>query len=286
MYDSEFWKTFLTEHYALLQGIVQRRFHVYFSANKARLSGEQARNTEMAEDALPFVSEKLLEDDCRHLKNYDPKRGATEKTYFTVLVQRLLSRFFEETKGRYKPSAWLLKQGHFLLMLVHKHLCWERMPEDDVVEYLKNTASDGRNPLFVREAIQIIREKYPNCGEPRPSMEDEGEHTDGVTPEELLVRRETEKIVRSILLGPEDDDDPSIFPVIRSLQEKINRDFNPTDEQRLFLRMIHQDGMRIIAAGEKLGWSNFKAQGQNRSLRKKLRQLAGDDVRRLFMGDL
>lgn len=117
-------------------------------------------------------------------------------------------------------------------------------------------------------------------------MEDEGEHTDGVTPEELLVRRETEKIVRSILLGPEDDDDPSIFPVIRSLQEKINRDFNPTDEQRLFLRMIHQDGMRIIAAGEKLGWSNFKAQGQNRSLRKKLRQLAGDDVRRLFMGDL
>ncbi len=286
MYDSEFWKDFINRHYQLLEKIVQTRFKVNFRLDEKALSGEQSRNMEMAEEARSFVCEKLAEDDYRRLRNYDPARGAKPETYFNALVKRLLSKFFEETKGRYKPPKWLLRQDNFLLTLIHKHLCWEKMPEHDVTEYLRTSAFGNRNPSFIREAIQIIQDKYPDCGESAPPEIENADPADSVTPETQLIRKEKQKIIRAILLGPDDDASPSVFPVIRTIQENIRQQFNPTKEQRLFLRMIYQDGIGIADTGKKLGWTKYKAQGQIKSLRKKLRQIAGSDLERLFGDDL
>ncbi len=152
---SESWRKFLSENYGILEKTVQARF-----------PGEP----ENAEEAISYVSEKLVEDNMRRLRNYDPKQGAKPETYFRALVKYLTSRFFEKDRGHFRLPDGLRKQNDFLLDLIYKHLCWERMPETDVVEYLRQSAHGGRRSSVIREAVQIIRDSYPNCGKKEKKM--------------------------------------------------------------------------------------------------------------------
>lgn len=267
----EFWEKFLSENYGFLERIVQRRFQ---------------GNVETAKEALSYVHEKLVEDNWRRLRLYDPKRGAKPETYFHLVVNKRIDDFLQTIRGRFRLPAWLIKHGNFLLMVVYKHLCCEGMSENDVFEYLKTSAPGHRNPSIIKEAILIIRNKYPNCGEARKKevlMDDENchsaekAHAEGPShyqsPEAQIMGKEGDEYVQSIydliMIGST----VSNRPEIQKVKKKLRQKFNPSDEERLFLRMVYQDGMNVSAAGQQIGWSKFAAHGRHRRLLKRLRRI-------------
>ncbi len=272
----EFWKTKLSKNYDLIEKAVQRRFR---------------GDSEMAEEALSYISEKLVEDDMRRLRLYDPKRGAKFQTYLSVLSQRLISRYLEQKKGRFRFPKWLEDQGNALWMKVYRLLCWERNNEIDVVETIKTTAPGKRDAIVVNEAIWIIREKYPDCGKSREKevqTEDENYYPEErqnnesafhhLTPEEQVALGQRMALSDAILSAPEKESNPdSDDTQMAEIKKKLAQEFKPGPEKRLFLRMIYQDGMSVSEAGRQLGWNANQAAGHHRRLMEQLKEIIGDD---------
>ena len=269
----KFWDAFLSkkENFNLMKRIVKSSF---------------PNNPETAEEALSYVSEKLLIDNKKCLQDYDSSRNAT--AYFCFVIRRIIRDFRLQKWGRFRPPKSLLKQPNFLLILVYKLLCWGKMPEEAVVEQLKDS---GRDPDLIKEAICIIRDTYKNCGNPdfkEIPIEDkdsgveqknhnfeEGSQSVGENPEDRLLKKQFQYLVRLIF-----QDDPTKiyenYPIsekINNYKKKLKYKFRATDKDRLFLRMVYQDGMKIPEAGHKLKWNKWRSYGKHRRLLTQLGKL-------------
>jgi hypothetical protein len=248
-----FWDAFLSkkENFNLMKRIVRSSF---------------PNNPETAGEALSYVSEKILVDNKKCLQDYD---------HFRV-----------HKWGRFRPPKSLLKQPNFLLVLVYKLLCWGKMPEEAVVEQLMDS---GRDPDLIKEAIWIIRDTYKNCENPKFQeipIEDSGvEQPDnrfeevsqavGENPEDRLLKKQLQHLAQSIF-----QNDPTEICENYAISEKINKfkkkmkyKFRATDKDRLFLRMVYQDGLKIPEAGRMLKWNKWRSYGKHRRLLTQLRLL-------------
>ena len=276
-FKTQFWLAKFTKHYPIIEKSVKRRFR---------------NDQEKVEEALSYVSEKLLEDNMRRIALYDPKRGATFETYFTVLVQRLISRFIDQNHKPRRFPQWILKQGNFLWQMVYKLLCWERQSEADVVEYSKTSVLGHRDECIVIEAVQMIRELYPDCGKedpPETPLEDENRaiHTNDsqypsfhhLSPEDQMALGQLINLANAIYAEPDTDEimDSDEAGEIAEIRKRLKEKFNPSPEKRLFLKMIYQDGMNVTHAGKMLGWNENQASGHHRRLMAQLKEILGDD---------
>ena len=269
----KFWDVFLSkkENFNLMKRIVKSAF---------------PNNPETADEALSYVSERILVDNKKRLQDYDPSRNAT--AYFCFVVRRIIRDFRVEKWGRFRPPKSLLKQPNFLLVLVYRLLCWEKIPEEAVVEYLKDS---GRDPDLIKEANSIIRDTYKNCENPNFQeipIEDGGSGVEqqahnfeevseavGENPEDSLLKKQLQYLVGLIF-----QDDPTEIHENYKVSEKINTfkkilksKFRATDEDRLFLRMVYLDGLKVPEAGRKLKWNQWRSYGKHRRLLRQLRVL-------------
>lgn len=221
----------------------------------------------------------------RRLKNYDPEQGAKPETYFRIIVRHLSSRFFEKDRGHFRLPTELRKQNDFLMCLIYRLLCWEKMPETEAAEYVRHSAHGGRSASVIREGLRIIRDRYPNCGKKEKEeipIDEEEISSSGRTPEEEVIFQEWQKICRAILNSPDNDTNTeSDRAKIKAIREKLRRKFKPETDQRLLLRMIYQDGMSVKDAAKKLGWTPDKAHGHRQRLLKKLHSIIADDLKHL-----
>ncbi len=275
--DLEFWKAKLSTHYNLLEKAVQKRFR---------------SDPENAEEALSYVSEKLLEDDMRRLRLYDPSRGAKFTTYLSVLAQRLISRFLEQKRGRFRFPKWLADQKNALWLMVYELMCKERRPETDVVETVKDSAIKNRDETVIQEAIWVVHKKYPNCGKQKEKEVSTGDENDyskesephsssfhHLNPEEQVVLGQRILISESILAESEEDISwDAGSENLMGFKKRLSREFKATPVKRLFLRMIYQDGMSVSAAGRQLGWNANQASGQHRRIMTQLREIIGENI--------
>lgn len=277
-FKTEFWKAKLTRHYPILEKSVKRRFR---------------NEPEKASEALSFVSEKLVEDNMRRLSLYDPDRGAKFETYFSVLVQRLISRFIEKNKKRRRFPKWIEKQGNALWELVYRLLCWELKSETDVFEYVESAAPGKRDEHVVQEAVWVIRENFPDCGNHDTPKEmtihdnylsgeslNTGPSFHHRTPEEQTAFNQLLEITDAIYAEPAigDISDTHAPAGISAIKKRLAEKFNPSTEKRLFLKMIYQDGMGVSEAGRMLGWNANQAAGHHRRLMALLKDIIGDDL--------
>ena len=269
----KFWDAFLSkkENFNLMKRIVGSSF---------------PKNPETAEEALSFVSEKILIDNKKCLQDYDPNRNAT--AYFCFVIRRIIRDFRVQKWGRFRPPKSLLKQPNFLLVLVYKLLCWGKMPEEAVVEQLMDS---GRDPELIKEAIWIIRDTYKNCENPKfqeVAMEDEGSGVEqqnhnfeevsqavGENPEDMLFQKQLQYLVRFIFQNDpiETNENHTVSEKINKFKKKMTHKFKATDKDRLFLRMVYQDGLKIPEAGRRLKWNKWRSYGKHRRLLTQLRQL-------------
>ncbi len=272
----DFWKAKLSANYGLVENEVRKYFKT---------------DPENAEEALSDVFERLVEDDMRRLRLYDPGRGAKFETYLSLLVQRLISKFLSRKRKRLRFPKWLERQNNSLWFLVYQLLCWELKSETDVVEYLRTSAPGGRSVSTAWEAIRIIRERFPNCGKP-PEKEISTDREDGFTrdvfnsesafhnlsPEEQVALRQRIVISQTVLSASEYDlSSDSVYREMGEVREKLDRKFRLTPQKSLFLKLIYQDGMRVSEAGREIGWNANQAAGHHRRLMEQLRDILGDD---------
>jgi hypothetical protein len=268
-----FWDAFLSEkeNFNLMKKIVVSSF---------------PNNPETAEEALSFVSEKILVDNKKHLQDYDPSRNA--KAYFCFVIRRIIRDFRVQKWGRFRPPQSLLKQPNFLLVLVYKLLCWEKRSEDAVVERLIDS---GRDPDLIKESIWMIRDTYKNCDKPKMRevpMEDEdiGEEqhyqdfeeaskTVGENPEDRLFKKQIQYLVQFIFQNDHTElhENYTVSEKFGKLKNKLQSKFKATDKDRLFLRMVYQDGMKVPEAGNRLKWNKWRSYGKHRRLITQLRHL-------------
>ena len=273
MDTSKFWDAFLSkkENFNLMKKIVTSSF---------------PSNRETAEEALSYVSEKLLVDNKKRLQGYDPSRDA--KAYFCFVVRRVIRDFRIQKWGRFRPPKSLLKQPNFLLVLVYRLLCWEKRPEEAIVERLKDS---GKDPDLIKEAIWMIRDTYKNCENPKSQdipIEDEGfgaEQHDhhyeevsqavGENPEDRLLKKQLQHLVGFIFHNDhaEGDQNNTVSEKISKFKRKMKKKFRASDTDRLFLRMVYLDGMKIPDAGNILKWNKWRSYGKHRRLITQLRQL-------------
>ncbi|MBU0995336.1 MAG: hypothetical protein KJ737_22800 [Proteobacteria bacterium] len=274
---TEFWRAKLTKHYPIIEKSVKRRFQ---------------NDPEKMSEALSFVSEKLVEDNLRRLALYDPGRGAKFETYFTILVQRLISRFIEQSRKSRRFPQWIKQQGNFLWQTIYKLLCWEQHSEKDVSEYIKNSVIGNRDEHIIQEAIWMIRLQYPDCGKNEhletsldyeddalnPSL-DQTPSLHHLSPEEQVAYNQVLKLTEVIFMEPSMDDTSGkmITGEIAAIKKRLSQQFTPSPEKRLFLKMIYQDGMSVSNAGRMLGWNTNQAAGHHRRLMALLKEILGDD---------
>jgi len=258
-----FWGKYITDNFSSIQSSIKKRFR---------------DDVETFEDAFSFVMEKLCEDNMRRLLLYDPKRGARPDTYFNYLTICLIRRYFEKKNKKRVFPKWLRQTNHSLWMIVYELLCWKKMSETETFEHI-NGSIPKRQPEFINEAIKIIQLKFPNCAasDYDDIFEDNDIHDPGgKNPEELSIEQELMKIVLEILSEKNEFADSKDLSGFEQLKLKIRQKFSPSIEQRLFLRMVYQDGLNVAAAGRKLQWNKNQASGQNRRLLKKLRDILGN----------
>jgi DNA-directed RNA polymerase specialized sigma subunit len=275
--DTEFWKEKLARLYPSMEKAVRLRFK---------------NEPDKVEEALSFVSEKLLEDNMRRLALYDPARGAKFETYFSVLVHRLISKYLEGHRKRKRFPKWLERQDNALWFMVYRLLCWELRSESAVVEYLEVSAPGKRDETVVAEAVRVIRETYPDCGRDQMAemateetdLDREG-RVEGLSsfhqasPEEQIAYKQLIALADAVFNdsageGTRTEEGPG---ELADLKRTLRSAFKPTPEKRLFLRMIFQDGMTVSRAGRMLGWNSHQASGHYRRLMALLKDILGDE---------
>ncbi len=270
---TEFYKKKILDHYDLINRMVQKRFS----------------DSATADEAFVFVMERLENDNWRRVREY--KGNASFTTYLTKVVSNLILDYSDHKHGKFRPPEWVKKMGA-LWEEVHKRLCSERMSKKDVEFSMTIGAPDDRDPEAVREAIEIILAKVPDCGKYRKGKEYATDPDDLKNAGSALrtgtntVPEQFKSALRYIALQN------AVFPFFNSDsqntddgQENDNKlatafhnfrsKLNLSAEDRLFLKMIYQDGLKVKTAGEKL---NLK-QNQIHRRHKKLLEHMGKAIK-------
>ncbi|MDM8543753.1 sigma-70 family RNA polymerase sigma factor [Desulfococcaceae bacterium HSG9] len=215
----------LGKHWSLIYSMAYRKF----------------TDTGTAEEAITFVTKELGADDWHRLRQYKPV--SKFKTYLMTVVSNLLIDFTRKKYGRKRVPEWIQKRG-VLWNKIYTLLCIKGQSNNDVAEQM---ADDNKNPDIVEEAIWEIKEKVTDCGKPlRPTIvESDSEPVDPVTPEDELIKKETEARIKAL---------------------------NLSSKERLLLKLIYKEGNSVSKAGRMLGLNADQAHGRHRRLLIKIRQ--------------
>ena len=262
--SSEFCKKQVFDQWARLEHLAKKRF-----------PGDAA----IAEEAVKYVLERLEADDWRRVRAYNGTAKFT--TYLTSITLHLLEDFYHHKFGKVTPPEWLKNMGA-LWLEVFKRLCRECRSPTEVVNSMTVGYATGRDPAYIQEAIEVILKRVPDCGCKRGETVSLQEHeinhpghapTDETgSPEDCVMGLERSQIIGAVCSCLFAESTAAAEPDSASLKfkkalELYRSRLKLTAEDRIFLKMIFQDGCTVVEAGESLGWNNNQAQGKHRRLR-------------------
>jgi len=244
------------KHWALVNTLAQKRF----------------RSEHLVLEAVNFVLNRLERDDWARVRQYEG-RGPI-KAYLSRVIQHLLHDFAREKFGRRQQPQWLSRRPAFWKK-VYRLLCLERLAIGDVVEIVGGDVPGGREHAAVREAAAVIRRRDPNCGRSpgerdTVSLDDVSEPAADADEDEASVRRaELMDLVFESLASEQGriSADRRLAERLEALKTRLV--LGP--EERLLLRMVFEDGMKVTEAGRMLGLSVHVVHGQMRRLLERIR---------------
>lgn len=262
------------------QTAYQRRAALAQLGRFQAMAERRFRDETLAGEAVNYVLAELQADDWRRVRAY---RGVARlETYLVTVAARLLEDFARRRFGRARVPDWVRARGA-LWELLYRLLCLERQPLTAALAVAAETAPGGRDPEHCEEAARGIRARYPHCGEPGPGevpvedIEDLAAATAGDpwpgacgTPEYRALETEREALLQTLsarLLGTQADDGlgPAVAPA----------DLPPitlSPEERLLLRLVYVDGLKVAEAGTLLGLGVHQTHGRLRRLLARLRR--------------
>jgi len=248
----EFWTRYLEDNYSNLQRYIKNKFF---------------DNPDTAEDIISFVSEKLVEDNMRRLCIF--KGRSSHKTYFFVVIRRLISKYFEIKNGRFYPPKGLYD---YLLIIVYRLLCYEKRSEDAVINILMDK---GKSEAVIEESIEFIRKYYP-CGQSY-KIENYGDIDIEDSGHDIEITTERIKICATILKLNEKD-----YANLSNISKRIHDNFHPKESELLLLRMVYENGFNVTEAARFLNMTKDRGWGMMRRMLENLRDIIGDDIEDLI----
>mgnify|MGYP001592407102 CR=1 FL=1 len=246
-----------------------------------RLARRRFVDQNLADEALLFVQEGLAADDWHRVRAY---RGEVEFARFlSHVTYRLLEDFARHKFGRVRPPAWLKRLGG-LWVKIFQHLCLERLGMGDVLEMLAGGSQPRRDPAQVKEAAATILARIPNCGQKSAQSVsvDDGYYNAEISkdpamhnldPEEHAARQQSAAALSAfkVVLDPLCEEDDLDNPALENLCSAMRQELQMGDEDRVFLRLVYQEGLNVSAAGRELGLSAHQAHGKLNGLLGKIR---------------
>ena len=231
------------------------------------LARKRFREEHLVLESANYVLERLQENDWDRVRKYSD-RGSME-AYLSQVIRRLLHDFARKKFGRKQQPKWLDGQPAFWKR-VHRLLCIEKFSIRDVLHLVGEEVPGGRADKSVREAIAVIRTKDRDCGHSlaateNVSLEDVAEPTANATTDNEPARHSelVEMVYRH--LTDQELDSPEASPLTASAAG-LSSELALDSEERLLLRMIYEDGMKVTEAGRMLGLSTNAVHGQLRRL--------------------
>lgn len=268
----EFFRNWSLKHWDLVNRLARKRFP----------------EETLAEEAALWVLEQFEAEGWKKLAEYRGK--ASLKTYFSTVVYNRLEDFSRKRFGRVRAPQWLQKLGGIWLYL-YRLLCLERYSYRDAIHF----AAD-RYPQLKMEQIEPTADRIlgaiPTCGQPQGQEiefdDDAAPRPDTPSIPGILEGRERELFLSGLyqmILGNTVDRDKK-----EALARLTDCSIDLTAEERLLLKLCHQDGFSVTEAGRKLGLNRFQAHGKTRRLYKRIREMfegAGcrDEIRLLLSSD-
>ncbi len=281
------WRQFIFESdptwFHRLQGLANHRFI----------------NQNLADEAFNFAFDKLAADGFRLLAGYSNK--STPGTYLTAVFVNLMEDFQRARFGRPRPSKELVRILGQLGRRVYRLLCIERREPETVVDRL--CAGEKCDPAHVREVIAAVKRMVRNCGEGTQEipLARDYDAPDQVTPETTLAEQEVTAVLTVIggLLGnpaPITEEywphasGPVLPDAFKRCMAMLRKTLRISEQERLLLRLVYQEGKKITAVARYLGLPEHKVRREHKRVVQRMREviqeagLSADQIRRLFDG--
>lgn len=247
-------------------------FRTEWLAKLDRLAARRFGEGGLADEAAFYVLEQLSADDWSLLNAF--KGQAKPETFLNTVTGNLLEEFSRRRFGRARPPEWLRRAGDVWVAL-WRLICLERRDIESVVQGY--SVGDLRDPQEIRRVIKTIRTRLPWCG---VSNREIAVNTDGMDEEDDIAPEEGIPDLRSPdrvlsarnyrellwMVGSLLSDEPSQedLPVdlcddgigVAGYAERLSRfrhGLRLSDEERILLRMVYQDGYKRTAVAEALG---------------------------------
>ncbi|MFV2061232.1 MAG: hypothetical protein ACC653_11165 [Gammaproteobacteria bacterium] len=228
-------------------------------------------NGGLAEEASTYVVEQLSADQWKCLGSF--KGHCKPESYLHTVTSNYLEEFSRQRFGRPRPPEWLKRQGS-LWIQIWKMVCLERQLVQSVIDQLNSKFI--REKSVIKNAITTIKARLPWCGSlshretsESPSTDDNYNPADIITtldtPEHAMTETaytETLLIISSIMnekpiekmFGESATDLAANYVSLnRSKFDQVQKKLNLTDEEKILLRMIFQDGMKKTIIAKSLG---------------------------------
>ena len=227
----------------------------------------------LAEEAGSYVIEQLSNDNWASLASF--KGQCKPETYLHTVTNNYLEEFSRKRFGRPRPPEWLKRQGE-LWVQVWKLVCLERQMIQSVVDLLSGKTL--REPGLIKQVITTIKARIPWCGESNREimLDPQDSHADeDFDPGERLAHEQTpgDEISQTrftntlLMVASLFNDHPTeqLFNETNTQRantmastsidklETLRERLNLTDEERILLRMVYQDGLKKTAVAKSLG---------------------------------
>ena len=233
----------------------------------------------LAEEATTYVIEQLSADSWGKCKTF--KGDAKPQTFLHTLSSNYIEEFARKRFGRPRPPSWLQRQGDLWVRL-WKMLCLERQMVPAVVDRL--SAEKLRESEFLDDIIRTIKARIPTCGEANmeaSETEDIGEvggiensreeyadfdqigfdaeHDAQADTLHMLAAVMNSDLDASHFEPQKKRNSEQVYAANSSKINNLSEQISLSNEERLMLRMIYQDGMSRTAVSQAMGLQNHQA---------------------------
>lgn len=185
--------------------------------------------------------------------------GGTGKflTYLLTLAARLLTDFSRSKFGHIRMPEWLNEKQDPLWGVAYRLLMVEGYERREVIDILQ-TRQPMRERWFIEEVVATVRARCraPHRGaEPGIPMDEVREPASNEYAPEVelgIGEREMTEALRQLLNAREPTDAPTTQRVLE-LVDRLRPHLTITEEDRMFLRLRHIDGLKMKEIVKLLG---------------------------------
>lgn len=231
-----------------------------------KLSTRQFANDAAAEEAALWVVDELARDDWKKVRAHDGR--ASFRTYLSSVVYRLLVDFNRKKYGRLKPPAWVMKLGEPWIQLF-QILCKERYPLAEALEVAKDRTA-GLRASELENAAEDILTHIPHCGSADQQTVDSEDLVDHSKRPESRAERNQKEILLEILF--KELDFPESQEAVTDSEGFKALSLSFTGDEKLLLKLCHEESMSLAAAGRMVGLNRFQVHGKMKRLYNRIRE--------------